>query len=456
MGHPAGGTDFNDCNSMFARTVVEGLFGYTPDYPNGIVKIAPQFPSDWNQASIKTPDMSIAYKVNATESSCDITLAQSCAMNVEMPVSTTGVASVTLNGAAAKWQLVPGFGRSIVQVNVPSSGEAHVVVTTRDDLKTFPAVYLSGNVGDAVMLQAQRGQIVEFHDPQNVLRNARIVAGNVAANLGTNVGDHEVFARVQMGDARQWRIFKIHVTDVKAEAEMAAKTNVDMPAGAKFHSVDIKPLFNGDVRAIYQQQYLSPRPNTCSLRLATDGYSTWQMSGGPELRTPAIGLDNVQSLFDGHGTITAGKGVPFPVPAEGKNIAFTSRWDNWPKEVEIPVNESGSAIWFLLCGTTNPMEVRIPNAELRMTYVDGVVENLKITPPFNFWTLCPLDANDYDYQRDAFSLPKVPPTTVQLGKNCRAILLPWRLRPGVPLKSVKMQCLSEEVVIGVMGVTVMH
>ena len=102
------------------------------------------------------------------------------------------------------------------------------------------------------------------------------------------------------------------------------------------------------------------------------------------------------------------------------------------------------------------MEVRIPNAELRMTYADGVVENLEITPPFNFWTLCPLDGNDYDYQRDAFSLPKVPPTTVQLGKNCRAVLLPWRLRAGVPLKSVKMQCLSEEVVIGVMGVTVMH
>ena len=35
MGHPAGGTDFNDCNSMFARAVVEGLFGYRPDYPRG-------------------------------------------------------------------------------------------------------------------------------------------------------------------------------------------------------------------------------------------------------------------------------------------------------------------------------------------------------------------------------------------------------------------------------------
>ena len=37
LGYPNGGTDFNDCASMFCRTVVEGLFGYRPDYPNGVV-----------------------------------------------------------------------------------------------------------------------------------------------------------------------------------------------------------------------------------------------------------------------------------------------------------------------------------------------------------------------------------------------------------------------------------
>jgi hypothetical protein len=119
------------------------------------------------------------------------------------------------------------------------------------------------------------------------------------------------------------------------------------------------------------------------------------------------------------------------------------------------VNKAGNAAWFLICGTTDPMEVRIPNAELRMTYADGVVEKLEITPPFNFWTLCPFAGNDYDYKRDAFALPKVAPATVQLGNNCRAVLLGWHLRPGVALRSVTLETLSEEVVIGLMGVTVM-
>ena len=146
MGHPAGGTDFNDCNSMFARTVVEGMFGYTPDYPDGIVKIAPELPADWDHASIKTPDMSIAYRHNGTKSSCAVTLAKACAMEVSLPVSTTEVESVTVDGKAAKWKLIPGFGRSLVQVEIPSTDAAKVTVTAKDSLAQVASVHLSGNV----------------------------------------------------------------------------------------------------------------------------------------------------------------------------------------------------------------------------------------------------------------------------------------------------------------------
>jgi hypothetical protein len=170
---------------------------------------------------------------------------------------------------------------------------------------------------------------------------------------------------------------------------------------------------------------------------------------------PEITLDNIGALSDGHGAIVAGKGVPFQWPGGPNNIAFTSRWDNWPRQVDIPVNKTGDSVWFLLCGTTNPMEVRIANAELRMNYADGVVERLAIVPPFNFWTLCPYGGVDYDYNRDGFALPKIPPTTAQLGRNCRAIVLGWHLRPGVRLKSVTLETESEEVVIGLMGLTVM-
>jgi hypothetical protein len=62
LSHPGGAIDFNDILSMFCRTVVEGLFGYRPDYPNGIVTVSPGLPSAWDHASIKTPDYSLAFK----------------------------------------------------------------------------------------------------------------------------------------------------------------------------------------------------------------------------------------------------------------------------------------------------------------------------------------------------------------------------------------------------------
>ena len=36
-------------------------------------------------------------------------------------------------------------------------------------------------------------------------------------------------------------------------------------------------------------------------------------------------------------------------------------------------------------------------------------EKLELVPPLNFWSLCPFGGADYDYQHDAFCLPKVPP-----------------------------------------------
>ena len=63
---------------------------------------------------------------------------------------------------------------------------------------------------------------------------------------------------------------------------------------------------------------------------------------------------------------------------------------------------------------------------------------------------------DYNYARDGFSLPKEPPPAVQIGTNCRAMVYGWKLRPGVELKEITLETLSQDVVIGLMGVSVMN
>jgi hypothetical protein len=454
LGHPAGATDFNDCASMFARTVVEGLFGYTPDYPNNLVKIAPEFPSEWDHASIKTPDMSIAYERHGVKTTCHVTLAKACNVELLLPVSATGIDGVTLNGAATKSELVPGFGRSLVKIEIPNASDATVEVSAHDALHTYPAVMLSGNTGEKITLHAADATIVDFHDPQGLLTGGKIENGDVTGTLTANAGDHMLLALAQQGSAQQWRIFKLRITDPTADATLAAKTAPQILAGTQWQPVDMQPVLNGDIRTIYEQKYLSPRPNTVSLRLATDGYATWQMVLEKK-KAPAIELDNVPSMMK-DSLLQTPTGVPFLWPAGKNNIAFTSRWDNWPKQVEVPVNKTGDAVWFLLCGTTDPMEVRIANAELRMHYADGVEEKLEIVPPMNFWTLCPMGGADYNYERDAYALPAMKPQMVELGRNCRAMVLKWSLRPGVALQRVTLETLSQQVVVGLMGVTVMN
>ena len=220
--------------------------------------------------------------------------------------------------------------------------------------------------------------------------------------------------------------------------------------------MDVSRHLNGDIRTIFKQEYLSPRPQTCSVRLGSNGYSSWPFYFWG-VKLPEIDLSNASKMVDAEGRLVTRQGVPFTWNGEERNIAFTSQWENWPRQVTVPVRRKGKAVWLLLCGSTNQMQGKIANAELRLTYADGHTDKLEIVPPVNFWSLCAIpDGKDYDYKRDAFALPSKPPTTVQLGANCRAIVLNRRLRKDVELGSVTLETLSQEVVIGLMGVTVME
>jgi hypothetical protein len=186
-----------------------------------------------------------------------------------------------------------------------------------------------------------------------------------------------------------------------------------------------------------------------------DGYSAWTFPYWKE-PVPTIDLSNLDQLGDSHGRILTPQNVPFRRFAADRNIAFTSLWDNWPRSVTVPVGQSADLAWLLVCGSTFPMQTRIANAEIRFRYSGGEEEKLELIPPENFWTLSPWGGEDYNYELDAFCLPKQPPPAVHLGRNCRAMVLSWKLRPGVELKEVTLETLSQDVVIGLMGVSLMN
>jgi|GEM_PF-560758 len=452
--HIGAGTDFADNTHMFARAVVEGLFGYEPDHPNGVVHMHPALPSAWPKAAIRTPDYTFDFRQEGDADRYRLTLANEAGVAFRLPVRAGKVRRVTLNGQETKWTVQAGFGCTVVALTVPKTRTAEVVVELADRVPQAPAANVEGKVGDNVRLAAPRGRVVGWQDFHGVLEGARADGPAISGRLARKPGHHIVLADVKVGDLPQRQVFKLHVTDPAGEAAAAARTPREAPRDARWECLDLTKRYTGDIRTIFQQQYLSPRPKTCSVRLGADGFSAWTFAFWGD-RPPAIDLANLKKLTDAQGRVATPQNVPFARFAEDRNVAFTSLWDNWPASVTVPVDRSAEAAWLLICGSTFPMHTRIANAEVRFRYADGQTEKLELVPPLNFWMLCPWGGGDYSYALDAFCLPKQPPPTVQLGNNCRAIVLSWKLRPDVKLKDITLETLSQEVVIGLMGVSLM-
>ena len=449
LSQPNCSIDFADVTSMFCRSVVEGLFGYRPDYPNGVVTVAPSFPSAWDHANFKTPDYSIAFKQEGDANHYEIALKRPAKIRLRLPVRAQEVASVRAGSTKLAWKIQPWTGFGMLEADLPETSKASVVVNLRKRLSQEPPKTVSKKKDEMV-------RIAGAIDPQGAL-GPQAVPGHRLA-----------FAKVERGNVPYLQVYKVEVTDPEGDKEREEKNLAKAPEGAVWSPVAMTNLFNGDIREIFQQKYLSPRPNTVSCRLAYNGITPWiggllAIDGNEvnwEKINPVVQLDKVAGLTGENRLLRTPQGVVFgPVETcnpPTKNIAFTSLWDNWPRKVSVPVNKTGEALWLLICGSTNPMQGRIANAVLLFHYADGKQERLELVPPFNFWSMLPFASIDYDYKKDGFALPKTPPPQVQLGKNCRAMVYGWKLRPGVELKEVTLETLSQEVVIGLMGVSLMN
>ncbi|MBS0630353.1 MAG: hypothetical protein JSS11_00435, partial [Verrucomicrobia bacterium] len=437
--HIGAATDFGDCVHMFARAVVEGLYGYVPDYPNSTVLIRPAFPSDWPHASIATPDFSLSYRQKGVDDCYVFALAKTADVTFRVPVRADAIRRVTINGVETTGRTKAGFGCTLFIISVPEVTSVELVITLGRRVPHDAPVSYDDPVDGSSRIYEMASGFIEQRDYHGISETPK-------------AGHHLMLDRCLCGELERWQIYKVRCVDPAAEALAIAQSPRAPGANAQWACLDLAATCNADVRTIFQQRYLSPRPETCSVRLGVDGYSAWTFPYW-NLPPPVVDLAHLPKLRDSAGRLLTSQQVPFMLPGAEYNIAFTSLWDNWPTAVTVPVGRAACTAWLLVCGTTFPMQTNIANAVLRFRYADGVTESLELIPPHNFWMMCPWGGCDYDYAADAFALPKEPPLQVQLGHNCRAIVLSWKLRPEVALESVTLETLSEDVVIGLMGLS---
>jgi hypothetical protein len=194
------------------------------------------------------------------------------------------------------------------------------------------------------------------------------------------------------------------------------------------------------------------------VRIGTDGYSAWTFTLWGTAR-PSVDLSGVAALTVAPGVIETPQGARFAFAgaAGAPNILFASLWSNFAPAVNVSADArallpGATTAWVLVAGSTNPMQTLLPNAVLRARYADGSADELELVPPRNFWSLS-IWGVDYDAVGDAFAIPGGAPPHAQLGGNARAMVYALPLRAA--LVAVELEVLSQEVVIGILAVSLM-
>ena len=239
----------------------------------------------------------------------------------------------------------------------------------------------------------------------------------------------------------------------------------------KWDTIDLSGIFNSKVTDIFKNQYFSPRPDSPTLQLPTTGIGNWCYPGVCE----DISIDDsgLRRAAGKEEKITLPQGIPFQTPSgeNKKNILFTSQWDVYPNQIKIPLQGKASHAYFLMAGTTNPIQSRLVNGKMIVTYEDGTKEELLLKNPENWW---PVEqdyyADGFAFTTDAAVLPRVHFKTGKSTRNFKeyvsihgfsdkgieggaGTVLDLPLDPSKKLKSLTLSSVANDVVIGLMSLT---
>jgi hypothetical protein len=397
--------DFADAIGINSRAFVEGLFGIKPDAFAGELKIVPGFPGQWNFAKIHHPDLNFEFRregrVGNFQETYLITPRFSRPMKLKLLIGALAIApEVTVNGKPADWNWCGNlFGRQRIEIESPAAERFEVVVHWKGGIP-----------------------------------HAKVPPDVAPAALEKNV-------------AFDW--------------------NKKISAGEKFETVNLAPFFNDRVTQIFRNEYRTPRSPFASLATPKQGIGGWCE---PDASFDVDDAGLRAAAAKNEGKIILPGGISFTTPSENgaKNIVFTSQWDNYPRELSVPLTGKSSHAFLLMAGSTGAMQSRFDNGEVIVTYADGAMARLALHNPTTWW---PID-QDYYIDDFAFARPEPLPVRVDLktgkvrvlemnsfkGRGGKipggaATVLDLPLDPAKELKRLTVRALANEVVIGLMSVT---
>lgn len=385
--------DFADNVGTTSRAVINGLFGIEADALHGRCYIRPAFPDDWKQASIKTPYLSFSFR---REGSKDI------------------------------YEIEQNFAQAL-------------------------EIVVRSNAGGGAYLET----------------------------VGTSEGAQTIVVdRTKLPKPLKHKSIRSEKSKAASRSYMAQMGLGDISRTGERRFVEIESEFNSNVDDIFRNDYLSPRPEFTTLQIPRQGVGDWCT---PMVR-PEIEDDGFRACLKDDVFDTGIGGLQFRSPALGHNIAYASLWDNYPDSLSFALSGSARAAYLLMAGSTNNMQSRIENARITAHYSDGTCSEMPLENPINW---CPIQQDYYTDEYSFWTAPKRPYRVLlsngvtgrdvyvdfyaaaendsagldYLKKTDRGIpggaaqILKMPLRADKTLESLSLNVLSNEIVVGIMGIT---
>ncbi len=417
--------DFADPTAMMVRAVVQGLFGFAPDALNHTVTIRPGYPSDWDHASIKHQDFSFDFKRDGKKETYKFNVGLDSVRTAELilPALTDKVKSVKVNGKKYDWKVFESsIGHPSLALDIPLVGDMTVDIEWKGKPYADSKTYATG--------QERAG-----------------------------------FREVKGGDFTWWEETE-SFTHAKPDASMLG-LDLKVSPTDKYETIDLSGLYNANITDIFRNRYESPRSPYTTLQIPIQGIGEWCHPDD----TAHIDDSGLRRMVGENGIIMTSIGIPFASDKIGKNIIYTSLFDNYPDRVSVPLSGKANGIQLLLGGSTNHMQSYMENGMIKVKYADGTEETLPLIAPYNW---CPIEQDYYvdgkqfrldtprpfrltfkegivsDNLEDALGIKGVYGRRIDGGAG---VMLRMELDPTKELKELELETLSNDVVIGLAGVT---
>ncbi|WP_157974301.1 DUF4450 domain-containing protein [Lewinella sp. IMCC34183] len=375
---------------------------------------------------------------------------------------------------AGVWQRISVTGDTLAGTVGTTVGEqTFFVAVGQDGARWWEAVTVT--VVPPVDLQATAtGWTITNHSPEP--RDVSLFAGpgseRPLRDLRLPPGGEEHLAAESTGPTYGTTILQVRGAEGGAVSVARTDWSGSLPPGSRMDLLDPTRYVNARVTDIFQPVYYAPRPSSPTVQLPVTGIGNWcypnvVVNIDDSGLLAAAGDDNVFKLPSG---------LPFRLAddPDTRNIAFTSQWDYYPDSLTVPLEGRAEHAYFLLAGSTNPMQSQLDNGEVTIRYTDGTVSRLPLRNP-DTWV--PIEQ---DYYLDGYAFraarPRPPRVHLKTGEvptdfdayvsikgfsetgidGGAATVLDLPLNPGKTLQSLTLRTLANDVVIGLLAATLLR